>query len=111
VDIQPIAIQIAKLRFFISLVVEQEIRPEAKNLGILALPNLETRLIAADTLSRLNRSQQPTFRSSEVEDLLDKLGQVRAKYFIAKTPATKQECREEDKKLRAQMTECLKTDG
>jgi len=111
VDIQPIAIQIAKLRFFISLVVEQEIRREAKNLGILALPNLETRLIAADTLSRLNRSQQLTFRSPEVEDLLKELAHVRAKYFIAKTPATKQECREEDKELRAEMTECLKTDG
>jgi len=111
VDIQPIAIQIAKLRFFISLVVEQEIRPEAKNLGILALPNLETRLIAADTLSRLNRSQQPTFRSPEVEDLLKELARVHAKYFIAKTPATKQKYREKDKKLRAQMTECLKTDG
>jgi adenine-specific DNA-methyltransferase len=111
VDIQPIAIQIAKLRFFISLVVEQEIRLEAKNLGILALPNLETRLIAADTLSRLNRSQQLTFRSPKVKKLLKKLARVRAKYFTAKTPATKQKYREEDKKLRAEMTECLKTDG
>jgi adenine-specific DNA-methyltransferase len=111
VDIQPIAIQIAKLRFFISLVVEQEIRPEAKNLGILALPNLETRLIAADTLSRLNRPQQLTLRSPKVEELFKELARVRAKYFTAKTPATKQKYREEDKKLRAQMTECLKTDG
>jgi len=111
VDIQPIAIQIAKLRFFISLVVEQEVRPEAKNLGILALPNLETRLIAADTLSRLNRPQQLTLRSPKVKKLLKKLAQVRAKYFTAKTPATKQKYREEDKELRAQMTECLKTDG
>lgn len=110
-DIQPIAIQIAKLRFFISLVVEQEIRLEAKNLGILALPNLETRLIAADTLSRLNRPQQLTFRSPKVKKLLKKLARVRAKYFTAKTPATKQKYREEDKKLRAQMTKCLKTDG
>jgi hypothetical protein len=111
VDIQPIAIQIAKLRFFISLVVEQEIRPEAKNLGILALPNLETRLIAVDTLRRLNRSQQLTLRSPKVKKLLKKLAQVRAKYFTAKTPATKQKYREEDKKLRAEMTKCLKTDG
>jgi adenine-specific DNA-methyltransferase len=111
VDIQPIAIQIAKLRFFISLVVEQEIRPEAKNLGILALPNLETRLIAADTLSRLNRPQQLTLRSPKVEELLKKLARVHAKYFTVKTPATKQKYREEGKKLRAQMTECLKTDG
>lgn len=110
-DIQPIAIQIAKLRFFISLIVEQEIRPEAKNLGILALPNLETRLIAADTLSRLNRPQQPTFRSPKVEDLLKELARVHAKHFTAKTPATKQKYREEDKKLRTEMTECLKTDG
>jgi len=94
VDIQPIAIQIAKLRFFISLVVEQEIRREAKNLGILALPNLETRLIAADTLSRLNRPQQPTFRSPKVEKLLEKLAEVHAKHFTAKTPATKQKYRE-----------------
>jgi adenine-specific DNA-methyltransferase len=111
VDIQPIAIQIAKLRFFISLVVEQEIRPEAKNLGILALPNLETRLIAVDTLRRLNRPQQLTLRSPKVKKLLKKLAQVRAKYFTAKTPATKQKYREEDKKLRAEMTKCLKTDG
>jgi hypothetical protein len=111
VDIQPIAIQIAKLRFFISLVVEQETRREAKNLGILALPNLETRLIAADTLRRLNRSQQPTFRSPKVEDLLEELARVHAKHFTAKTPATKQKYCEEDKKLRAEMTECLKTDG
>jgi adenine-specific DNA-methyltransferase len=111
VDIQPIAIQIAKLRFFISLVVEQEIRPKAKNLGILALPNLETRLIAADTLSRLNRPQQLTLRSPKVKKLIKKLARVRAKYFTAKTPATKQKYREEDKKLRAEMTECLKPDG
>jgi hypothetical protein len=111
VDIQPIAIQIAKLRFFISLVVEQEIKREAKNLGILALPNLETRLIAADTLSRLNRQQQRlTLRSPKVEELIKKLAQVRAKYLTARTPATKQKYREEDKKLRAEMIECLKTD-
>ena len=45
VDVQPIACQIAKLRFFISLLVDQKsekiIRP---------LPNLETRIVAADTL-------------------------------------------------------------
>jgi len=46
-----------------------------------------------------------------VEKLLEKLARVHAKHFTAKTPATKQKYREEDKKLRAEMTECLKTDG
>ena len=49
VDIQPIATQIAKLRFFISLIVDQKVDPTAPNLGVRPLPNLETRLVAADT--------------------------------------------------------------
>ena len=45
VDIQPIATQIAKLRFFISLAIDQESNddPDA-NYGIKPLPNLETAL-------------------------------------------------------------------
>src|SRR3990172_9106962 len=50
VDIQPIACQIAKLRFFISLIVDQAIDPQEPNLGILPLPNLETKIVAANTL-------------------------------------------------------------
>ena len=57
VDIQPIACQIAKLRFFISLTIEQEIDEEVNNFGIKPLPNLETRLIAADTLIGLPLSE------------------------------------------------------
>src|SRR6266545_5501255 len=43
VDIQPIACQIAKLRFFIALVVDQRMDPKAPNLGVRPLPNLETK--------------------------------------------------------------------
>jgi adenine-specific DNA-methyltransferase len=50
VDIQPAAIQISKLRFFLSLVIEQHdatrIRP---------LPNLETKFVCANTLLGLPR--------------------------------------------------------
>jgi hypothetical protein len=50
VDIQPSAIQISKLRFFLSLVIEQRdatrIRP---------LPNLETKFVCANTLLGLPR--------------------------------------------------------
>ena len=38
VDIQPIACQIAKLRFFISLAIEQNRDPNARNFGIKPLP-------------------------------------------------------------------------
>ena len=48
VDIQPIAIQITKLRFFISLVCDQKTNRNKKdNHGIRPLPNLETKFVAA----------------------------------------------------------------
>ena len=50
VDIQPIACQIAKLRFFISLAIEQEPDTNVENFGIKPLPNLETHFLAANTL-------------------------------------------------------------
>ncbi len=51
VDIQPIAIQISKLRFFISLVCDQRTnRSKKDNHGIRPLPNLETKFVAANAL-------------------------------------------------------------
>lgn len=51
VDIQPIAVQICKLRFFISLICEQEKTDNAsENYGFNPLPNLETKFVAANTL-------------------------------------------------------------
>ena len=46
--------QIAKLRFFISLAIEQEPTQEAdNNFGIKPLPNLETRFIHSEYANRL----------------------------------------------------------
>src|SRR5258708_25607427 len=50
VDIQPIAVQISKLRFFISLVVDQKVNVQAANLGIRPLPNLEPGFVAVNLL-------------------------------------------------------------
>ncbi len=56
VDIQPIAVQIAKLRFFISLVVEQKLGTDRQKLT--PLPNLETKIVAANTLLPIPRNAQ-----------------------------------------------------
>jgi type I restriction-modification system DNA methylase subunit len=59
VDIQPIAIQISKLRFFISLVCDQRTnRNKRDNHGIRPLPNLETKFVAANTLIGLPTMDQ-----------------------------------------------------
>lgn len=61
VDIQPIAIQISKLRFFISLICDQRTnRSRKENHGIRPLPNLETKFVAADTLVGLPESALQT---------------------------------------------------
>ncbi len=55
VDIQPIAVLITKLRFFITLLVDQGIdknSPET-NYGIEPLPNLDTKLLCGNTLKEL----------------------------------------------------------
>ena len=57
VDIQPIAMLICKLRFFISLICEQndiDFSSPETTFGINTLPNLETKFVAANTLISAN---------------------------------------------------------
>ena len=65
VDIQPIACQIARLRFFISLAIEQEHDDAADNIGITPLPNLDTRIVAAFHLAGLDGRPTGLFRGTE----------------------------------------------
>ena len=101
VDIQPIACQIAKLRFFISLAIEQEKDTTADNFGIKPLPNLETRFIAANTL--IGFSLQRTLTSVTAANLEQELRKNREQYFHATTRRRKRECKEEDERLRAEL--------
>ena len=98
VDIQSIACQIAKLRFFISLAIEQEPDRDADNFGIKPLPNLETRFIAANTLIGLE--EERTLTSPKARDLERELGENRERHFHATTRPQKLACKREDKKLR-----------
>ena len=106
VDIQPIACQIAKLRFFISLAIEQEPDTDAENFGIKPLPNLETRFVAANTLIGLQ--QQMSLKSQKASRLEQALRNNREKHFHATTRQQKRACKERDEELRAQLAAELK---
>lgn len=106
VDIQAIACQIAKLRFFISLVIEQAPNRDLPNFGIKPLPNLETRFVAADTL--LSFKREGTFSSKYVTEFQEKLRENREKYFHANTRKDKLECMQTDRRLRTGLAEELK---
>ena len=101
VDIQPIACQIAKLRFFISLAIEQEPDTDADNFGIKPLPNLETRFIAANTL--IGFAAQRTLTSPKAIKLELDLRDNREQHFHATTRKRKRDCQKKDKKLRAEL--------
>ena len=113
VDVQPIACQIAKLRFFVSLVVEQEANDDpADNHGIRPLPNLETRFVAADALIGLGVEEaQGTFGNDAVKVMEDRLRDVRERYFNARARETKRRLRGEDEKLRVGLARELESLG
>jgi len=111
VDIQPIAVQIAKMRFFISLIVDQRVDDAKPNRGILSLPNLETKFVAANTLIGVEKPAQQMLRNPQIDAKEAELRKVRERHFTARTPATKAKCREQDAKLRAEISELLRADG
>jgi adenine-specific DNA-methyltransferase len=112
VDIQPIAVQIAKLRFFISLVIDQTRNTTRDNLGIRALPNLETKFVAANTLIGLNRPKQDSLlRDRTIDDLEKDLRQLRHRYFSARTRTDKMRYQNQDNRIRQEIGDRLKVNG
>lgn len=110
VDIQTIAIQISKLRFFISLVIDQKVDETRDNLGIRALPNMETRFVSANTLIGLEKPDN-LFYTQEIKDLENDLKQLRHKYFSAKTRQEKLTYQHKDKELRYKLSNALNQIG
>jgi len=69
IDIQPLAVQITKLRFFISLLIDQN-----TGKGITPMPNIETKIICADSLKNI---QADLFSYGDI----DHLTEARARYY------------------------------
>lgn len=112
VDIQPIAIQISKLRFFISLVVDQMTNNNpADNFGIRPLPNLEAKFVAANTLIGLDKKNTSLFDSDAIKAKEKELKTAKHKIFGAKTVKTKRKYRQIVNDLRLEIADMLKDSG
>jgi adenine-specific DNA-methyltransferase len=109
VDIQPIAIQLSKLRFFISLICDQKTnRDKAKNHGVKPLPNLETKFVAANTLIGLTeKTQMELFKSPKLVKIEQELQQVRHDYFAVEKRQQKLALQRKDKLLRDELADEL----
>ena len=101
IDIQPIAVQISKLRFFISLIIDQDKDNKKENLGFRSLPNLETKFVAANTLISLEIPTTDLFsENNPIKLLQEQLKATRHEYFNAKTRKEKLRLQQQDKELR-----------
>ena len=112
VDIQPIAIQISKLRFFISLVVDQRTNNDpADNFGIRPLPNLEAKFVAANTLIGLAKKDATLFDTDAIKEKEQALKLAKHKIFSAKTIRTKRKYRQLVKDLRHELANMMEKTG
>ena len=112
-DIQPIAVQIAKLRFFIALIVSQPIDPGKPNWNITPLPNLETKIVAANTLFGVPRhgTQGSLLNDPAIAQKEAELREANAAYFTSRNRATKKRRKEKVQKLHEELVALLKREG
>lgn len=112
VDIQQIAIQISKLRFFISLIVEQRVDDNKPNRNVLSMPNLETKFVAANTLIELDKpTNQMDFTADAVETKEKELSEIRQKIFFTRKYKDKKKLKEAEKKKREELKIALVDSG
>ena len=108
VDIQPIAIQISKLRFFISLVIDQKTNSDpTENFGIRPLPNLEAKFVAANSLIGLQKREGNLFDLDNIKNDEKLLRIAKHRIFGAKTLRTKRKWKNRVAELREKIATAL----
>lgn len=112
-DIQSIAAQITKLRFFISLICNCDKDASKPNFGIPTLPNLETKFVTANSLiaKKKRAAQTNLFENPEIEPTKEELARIRHEHFSAKSASTKRRLREKDQVLREKLAQLLSDDN
>ena len=101
VDIQPIAVEISRLRCFLSLVIEQKVKDNLPNRGVHPLPSLDFKFLIANSLVKLPDDIAVSM-GTKIEQLsmfenidhIEELRMVREEYFNADNER-KAELREE----------------
>lgn len=113
VDIQQIAVQITKLRFFISLVVDQHIDDSKPNRNVLSMPNLETKFVSANSLVALDRPKGDTQinlfnQASDLEKVEKELNEIRKRIFFIRRYSDKKKLQREEAQKREELHRILK---
>lgn len=89
IDIQPIAVEISRLRCFLSLVIEEKVKDDEFNRGINPLPNLDFKFVIANSLLKLEDDSQMSLFENQMQ--MDRLKRVREEYFAVNDIADKKD--------------------
>lgn len=79
VDIQPVAVEISKLRCFLTLIVEQDVIDNLDNRGLEPLPNLDFQFVCGNSLIGLDEQKQLIF--GEDSHLEEELALIREEFY------------------------------
>ena len=101
IDIQAIAMLICKLRFFISLICDCKKDETKPNLGIIPLPNLETKFVAANSLmpAKVKEFDNDLLHDDDLQEMKERLLGLRKSILEVRHTRRKMEIRREDRKL------------
>ena len=94
VDIEPMAVEISRLRAWLSLIVDEDSPRKVE-----PLPNLDFKFICANSLVPLEKSKQVDWLNSANSELHEKLARLRIEYFNARRPHTKSAAQDKYYKL------------
>jgi hypothetical protein len=96
-DIQPIAVQIAKLRCFISLLVDFKVDDQAENKGVPSLPNLDFKFVAANSLIPAPGNPADKAGDSQMElgleGFFERFAKAAEEYYYVRDPLEKKKLR------------------
>jgi len=106
VDIQQIAVEIAKLRFFIALLVDERIDKDMDNWGIEPLPNLDFKIMQGNSLvsefmginldnGEPQEDNQTSAFKDDIDDLIDEFKQKKNEYQNEPDSEKKSQLRQE----------------
>lgn len=103
-DIQPMAVELSRLRCWLSLIIDETVDKKKENWGIKTLPNFDFKFVCGDSTIALTEKEQTTGNVfdknyDEILKIKDELKSIRQKYFNAKTKKIKEEIRKKDEEL------------
>ncbi|MCK9482700.1 MAG: BREX-1 system adenine-specific DNA-methyltransferase PglX, partial [Bacteroidia bacterium] len=106
IDIQQMATDISKLRFFLTLVIEDKLN-QKDNRGITPLPNLMFKFITANTLVDLGLNRQDKFMTN----IMKKYKQIIKDSYNARTLEEKKQIEDRFGQIKGELLESLNYQG